>query len=83
MAKKPYHEMTDDEITAAVKEICGQCEKLETDGKANKEVERMILKELDCEGPIAVTCTSTRHGPFVMRMFMVMIYGPRGNVIHI
>lgn len=80
---KQYNDMTIPEIRSAVRQICRRCEDFPTDQQAELEVIRLIQTELGYSGPPAVTSTSTNYGPVAMRMFMVMLKGPRGNIIHV
>jgi|GEM_PF-5627148 len=77
--------MTDATVKAAVKAICDRCKGLSTDEMANAEVKRLIIDELGYDGVTVVTSTSTSIstslGSMAMRMFMVMMRGPSGEVI--
>ncbi len=78
-----YEGMTDEDVEDAVKQICRRCKGLPTDEEANEKVKRLICEELGYQGTPAVTSTSHSYRGMTMRMFMVMLHGPTGNVIQI
>ena len=78
---KKYHDLSDEEIKSDVRDILNRCENSSTDKAANKEIKRLIKEELSYNGTPAITSTSTSRGGMTMRMFMVMMSGPRGNII--
>ncbi|MEK7508516.1 MAG: hypothetical protein AAB568_01525 [Patescibacteria group bacterium] len=73
---KAYHERTDAAVEAAVKAICNA----ETTEDA---VKQRIKNEIGYTGPILIASTSISSGLMTMTMFMVMIFGPSGEIINV
>lgn len=73
---KNYQDRTDDEVRAAIKEMC----RVET---TEDRVKERIIKELGYTGAIAISSISTGSVPMTMTMFSVMIHGPSGKTIQL